>query len=461
MPVSEMNFPRGFTLGTATAAYQIEGAWRDDGKAPSIWDDFAHRPGAISNGDTGDVACDHYHRYKEDVAIMRNIGLDAYRFSISWPRVLPTGRGPVNEPGLDFYDRLVDELLASGIEPYITLYHWDLPLELERRGGWRSPDIRGLFAEYATIMAERLGDRVKNWITLNEPWMFVFIGHLLGMHAPGYKNPWKAMRVLHNALCSHGMAVQAIKAERPNSSVGITLSLSPVEPATNTDKDREAAHRADLFMNRLLLDPVFGRGYPTEIQRLLHLFFPKVKEADLALIATPIDFLGVNTYTREFIRYDWRIPFLHFWSSIADVPQSDFIRNGVQYTDMGYEVYPPSIYRVLTRIRDEYGNHPVIITENGSSFTDVMQNGAVNDPKRIAYLEGYLGEVLHAAADGCDVRGYFVWSLMDNMEWSFGNAKRHGLVYVDFITGQRTPKASALHYAEIIRNSRSSRKLIT
>ncbi|HDR15373.1 MAG TPA: glycosyl hydrolase family protein [Desulfobacteraceae bacterium] len=360
-----------------------------------------------------------------------------------------------------FYDRLVDELLASGIEPYVTLYHWDLPFELEKKDGWRATSIRGVFAEYASLMARRLGDRVRNWITLNDPWMFIFIGHLLGMHAPGYKNPWKAMRVLHNALCAHGMAVQAVRAERPDATVGITLSLSPIEPATDTEKDRKAARMADLFMNRMLLDPVFGRGYPMEMQKLLHLFFPKVTEDDLALIATPINFLGVNTYTREFIRYDWRVPFLHFWSSLADVPQSDFIRNGVQYTDMGYEVYPPSIYRVLTRIRDEYGNHPVIITENGSSFTDIVQNGVVDDPKRIAYLEGYLKEVLHAAADGCDVRGYFVWTLMDNMEWSFGNAKRHGLVYVNFANCQRIPKASAMRYAEIIRNSRSIRQPIT
>ncbi len=453
MMSAEYGFPRGFILGAATAAYQIEGGWREDGKGPSIWDDFAHRKGKIANNDTGDVASDHYHRWQEDVAIMREIGLDAYRFSISWPRVLPLGRGAVNAKGLGFYDRLVDELLASGIKPYVTLYHWDLPLELQKQGGWSSNDIRSRFAEYAALLASRLGDRVKNWITLNEPWMFVFIGHLLGMHAPGLKNPWKAMRVLHNALCSHGMAVQAIKAERPDSSVGITLSLSPLEPATDTDRDKEATHRADLFMNRLLLDPIFGRGYPEEIRRLLRLFFPKVTQEDLALIATPIDFLGVNTYTRDIIRYDWRVPFLHLWSSISDVPESDFIRNGVQYTTMGVEVYPPSIYQVLARIRDEYGNHPVVITENGSSFTDVVQNGKVDDPKRIAYLDGYLNEVLHAAADGCDVRGYFVWTLMDNMEWSFGCAKRHGLVYVDFKSGQRIPKASAARYAEIIRDS--------
>ena len=450
----KIRFPKEFIFGASTSAYQIEGAWNEDGKGESIWDRFVRKKGKIKNGDTGDIACDHYHRYKDDIKIMKEIGLEAYRFSINWPRIFPRGWGDINEKGIGFYDRLVDELLAASIEPLITIYHWDLPWAIQQEGGWYSPNIRNYFSDYSSLLVKRLGDRVKNWITLNEPWMFVFIGHLLGIHAPGLRNPWRSMKAFHNAMCAHGEAVKSMRSERGDIRIGITLSLSPLEPATESRRDKEATERADLFMNRLALDPIFGKGYPEKIQKLLKPFFPTILSDEMKLIAEPIDFLGVNTYTREFIRYNWKLPFLKFWSSVGDVPEKDYIENGIQYTDMGYEVYPKSLYQVLARIRDEYGNVPVIITENGSSFTDVVTGKSVHDPKRTAYLEGYIREVSRAISDGCDVRGYFVWSLFDNMEWSYGYGKRHGIVYVDFETQQRIIKDSGFRYGEIIRQIR-------
>ncbi len=447
-------FPKDFIFGTATSAYQVEGAWDADGKGESIWDRFTRKRGKVRDGTNGRMACDQYHRYAEDVEIMRRLGIGSYRFSVSWPRVLPSGTGKINHAGLDYYDRLVDTLKAASIEPFVTLYHWDLPAALQDLGGWTNPDIRSRFAEYASLMVRRLGDRVRFWTTMNEPWMFVFVGHLLGWHPPGSHNPWAAMRALHNALCAHGSALGAIRAENPDIRIGITLSLSPLESATKRPRDVKAAERADLFMNRLLLDPLFGRGYPEAIRKLLRFCFPHTSPEEMDLISTPIDFLGINNYTREIIRYAWWLPVLRYWSNLADVPERDYEKDGIVYTDMGYEFFPESIYRVLARMRDEYGNPPVFVTENGASFTDCVENGSVHDPKRTAFISSYISEVSRAYRDGCDVRGYFVWSLLDNFEWAYGYGKRHGIAHVDFADGRRIIKDSGYEYARIISGAR-------
>lgn len=450
-------FPSGFVFGAATAAYQIEGSPDADGKGPSIWDAFERKPGRMARGASGAVACDHYRRWAEDVGIMRRLGLDAYRFSVSWPRVFPEGKGRPNAAGLAFYDRLVDALLAGGIEPFVTLYHWDLPAALQERGGWADRDCASAFADYSAALAKALGDRVKSFITLNEPWMFSFVGNLLGWHAPGKRNPWTACRVLHGALLGHGLAARAIKAERPAASVGVSLSLSPIQPASGSERDRAAAARADAFMNRLLLEPLLKGAYPEDAWRMVRWFFPKILAGDLETIAAPLDFVGVNTYTRELARHDPKVPIFRFWTSVGDVPEADFVRDGVQYTDMGYEVYPRSLGLVLERLRDEYGNPPAYITENGASFADLRDGGRVHDPKRVAHLEAYLAEAASAIERGCDLRGYFYWSLLDNLEWSFGYGKRHGLVRVEFDTGERVVKDSGLRYAELIRDKNAQR----
>jgi beta-glucosidase len=442
-------FPASFVFGVSTSAFQIEGSSAADGKGPSIWDTFCKRRGAIQDGSTGDVACDHFRLWKQDVELMRFLGLDTYRFSIAWPRIQPTGEGAVNTTGLAFYDRLVDGLLGAGIAPFVTLYHWDLPQALQERGGWGSRETASRFADYAGIVARGLGDRVRHFITLNEPWMFTFVGHLMGWHPPGKHNPWLAMRVLHTCLLGHGMAVDAIKSERPEAEVGISLSLSPVEPATQADRDRLAAQRADLFMNRMLLDPLLRGRYPDEAS-FLRLFFPRFHDGDFEIINRHMDFLGVNTYTRERARYARNIPVLHFWTDAGDIPETDFVRDGAQYTDMGSEVYPPALRLVLKRIRDEYDNIPVYITENGASFADEVQGEQVHDPKRVAFLESYLDEAAKALDEGCALKGYSFWSLLDNMEWSFGYKKKLGLVHVDFATQKRTVKDSGFRYRQII-----------
>jgi beta-glucosidase len=443
-----------FLFGVGTAAYQVEGAWDEEGKGESIWDRFAHTPGKIARNENGDIACDHYHRYQEDIDIMHRIGVDAYRFSISWPRILPSGTGTVNQPGIDHYDRLVDALLEKSIEPFVTLYHWELPAALQDRGGWANQDSREWFLEYSNRVVRSLGDRVRYWTTLNEPWMFAFVGNLLGWHAPGKHNPWIAFRVLHNALCAHGLSVRMIRSEAPEAQVGLSLSLSPLRPASDSRQDRSAMETADLFMNRLLLDPLLADGYPEALRRKFWFCFPRTPEEDMEIIRTPVDFVGINSYTRETIRYDRWLPVLHFWSNVGDVPDTEFVQDGVQFTDMGYEVRPESLYSVLMRMKTDYGNPPVMITENGASFADRVTGTKVSDPLREAYISSYLTEALRARAEGVELRGYFLWTLLDNLEWAYGYTKRHGIVYVDFADGKRIVKDSATTYSRLIREAR-------
>lgn len=444
-------FPEGMLFGAATSAYQIEGHVGDDGRGASIWDVFAHKRGRIYNNENGDQACEHYTRFKNDVSIMSRIGLDAYRFSISWPRILPEGRGAVNRKGLDFYDRLVDELLIAGIRPFATLFHWDFPYQLYREnGGFEKRSTARYFADYAEIVADKLGDRVKDWITLNEPWVHSTLGYILGTHAPGKKTPIYWGRTVHNQLLAHAMAMERIKAASPASRVGITLNISPPHPAGNAAINKSVVGIADQFQNRVFLDPLFKGEYPEQLMRKLSLFWPDVSDEDMALISRPMNFLGINLYSRSRVFYAPWVPFLGAWLKQNRMPNKEYIKNGVRYTSMGWEVYPEALYETLINIRDNYGNVPVFVTENGAAYTDEPIDYRVHDDARVQFLYEYINQAARAAEEGCDLRGYFVWSLMDNFEWAEGYRKQFGIVHVDFETQRRTIKDSGYWYKDLI-----------
>jgi|CXWK01.1.fsa_nt_gi beta-glucosidase len=457
--MTQIELPPGFLFGAATSAYQIEGGWDADGKGLSIWDRFTHQKGHIHKGQNGDTAADTYRDFQTDIDIMREMGLDVYRFSVSWPRVMPEGRGRVNEKGLDYYERLVDALLAAGITPFPTLFHWDLPLALEEEnGGFAHRDTVARFADYAEVMARRLGDRVGHWITVNEPWVHSTFGYLLGSHAPGRRNPWAFLRTVHHQLLGHGLAMQRIKAQSPHAQVGISLNLTPIYPATTSVLDHHARDMADQMSNRLFLDPLFRGRYPDLLWSKVRLFHPRIQPGDMESIAQPLDFLGVNYYTRATVRYSRAIPYLHLWTH--DIPVmigSGEEKEGVEYTDMAWEVYPAGLFELLFRLRNEYGNPPVYVTENGAAFVDVVNaDGRVRDDDRRAYLAQHLAVTGAAAKVGVNVRGYFVWSLIDNFEWTYGYDKRFGIVRVDYDTQQRTIKDSGRWYADLIRTSRAT-----
>lgn len=431
-----LGFPENFLWGAATASYQIEGAWNEDGKGESIWDRFSHTPGKIINGDTGDVACDHYHRYPEDIALMRQIGLKAYRFSVSWPRVLPTGFGRVNPAGLDFYDRLVDALLAANIEPFITLYHWDLPQALYDKGGWINRDNLPYFADYTAVLVKRLGDRIRRWTTFNEPGVIAEAGYGNGEHAPGLKDDWRMSRqVVHNLMVAHGLAVQAIRATNPSLEVGIVLSQWNVEPASDDPADIFAADLSWNSRETAFLHPIFRGHYHPLMVDAFGDEFPEIKPGDMALISQKLDFLGINSYSRIVVNAQGKV------SPIQ----------GSEYTDMGWEVCAPAFRRMLNRINKDYNLPPIYITENGAAFPDVVTaDGKIHDERRLDYLRQHFTQVRLAMQDGVDVRGYFVWSLLDNFEWSLGNTKRFGLIRVDYDTLKRTIKDSGEWYARVI-----------
>jgi beta-glucosidase len=437
--------PTEFLWGAATAAYQIEGAVAEDGRAPSIWDTFSHTPGKTDGGDTGDTACDHYHRWPEDIGIMRELGLDAYRFSIAWPRVLPQGDGPVNAPGLAFYDRLVDGLLEAGITPYPTLYHWDLPQALQDRGGWPARETALRFGEYAAVVAEALGDRVTDWATLNEPLCSAWIGHLDGVMAPGLTDLTAAVRASYHLHLGHGLAVQAIRAANPRARVGIVNNLSPSEPATDRPEDHAAALRADGHVNRWWLDPIHGRGYPQDMLDLYGVDLP-VRAGDLETIAAPLDWLGVNYYFRDVVADH----------PTGGVPYTRQVPTpGAHLTAMGWEVHADGLEQLLMRLTEEYGARRLIVTENGSAYRDTVgPDGQVHDPERSAYLEEHLAACARAVRRGAPLAGYFAWSLLDNFEWAYGYDKRFGLVHVDYPTQKRTVKGSGRRYADIIAGHR-------
>lgn len=434
-------FPKNFLWGSATSAYQIEGSPLADGAGASIWHRFSHTPGLTQDGATGDVACDHYRRYGDDVALMRSLGMQAYRFSVAWARVLPEGVGRLNSAGLDFYERLVDALLENGIEPVPTLYHWDLPAALDDRGGWLNRDVASWFAEYASVMFRRLDGRVKKWATLNEPWVVTDGGYLHGALAPGHRNLFEAPIASHNLLRAHGAAVQAYRAEGRNQ-IGIVINVEPKHSATTEAADRAATARAEAYMNRQYLDPLFRGEYPSEMKEIFGEAWPDWPAADLALIRQPIDFLGVNYYTRGVTRYDQTA-----WPTFArGAPPA-----GAVTTETAWEIYPDGLTETLVWIKERYGDIPLYITENGAALVDPpLVDGRVRDAARVDYLKRHL-RAAHAAIEaGVDLRGYMVWSLFDNLEWSLGFSKRFGIVHVNLETQQRTPKDSARYYAEVI-----------
>jgi len=428
-------FPNNFLWGAATASYQIEGAWNEDGKGESIWDRFCHTPGKIEDNSTGDVACDHYHRYLDDIALMRRLGLKAYRFSTSWGRVLPGGRGPLNLRGLDFYDRLVDSLLAANIEPFLTLYHWDLPQVLQDEGGWENRNTCHAFADYAALMVKRFGDRVRYWTTFNEPSVVAFDGNLAGEHAPGIQDPRVAFQVVHHLLVAHGLAVQAIRAIDPKLQVGIVLNLWNSEPATDSPEDIAAAEAAWQKSDAIFPDAIFKAQYPPLVYEMVGENMPKIQDGDFALASQKLDYLGLNSYSRNLVSAN---------GNINPVP-------GSEYTEMGWEVCAPALRRLLVRINNDYRLPPIYITENGASFQDeVSPDGKVHDARRLDYLKQHFLQTRLAMQDGVDVRGYFVWSLLDNFEWGHGYTKRFGIVRVDYETQERIVKDSGEWYANVI-----------
>ncbi len=444
-------FPDGFAWGTATASYQIEGAVDEDGRSPSIWDTFSHTPGKVQGGDTGDVADDHYRRYEEDVALMADLGVGWYRFSLAWPRLQPDGRGALNEAGVDFYSRLIDALLAKGIQPWVTLYHWDLPQVVQDNGGWPERDTAQRFAEYAAAVYDRLHDRVRHWTTLNEPWVSAFIGHATGRHAPGIQDPEAALRAAHHLLLGHGLAIDAMRAQGDGESIfGITLNVSPTDAASDDPADVDAARRADGLTNRIFLDPLLRGGYPEDVLEAVRGVTDggHIRDGDAERIHVPLDFLGINYYYRTVVRAgtgEEPTP----WVGNGDIER---VSRGLPQTEMGWEIDPDGLYDFLTRVARDYPGVPLYVTENGAAFADEKSaDGAVHDPARIEYLDAHFGAAHRAIADGVDLRGYFVWSLMDNFEWSFGYSKRFGLIYVDYETLERTPKDSARWFAQVTR----------
>jgi beta-glucosidase len=442
--MSLLEFPKGFIWGAATAAYQIEGAWNEDGKGESVWDRFTHSPYKIYNGDTGDVACNHYHHMPQDVALMKELGLQTYRFSISWPRVLPAGRGPVNPKGLDFYDRLVDTLLAAGIVPNATLNHWDFPQALQEQGGWPNRDSAAWFADYARVMFDRLGDRVPLWATHNEPWVIAYMGHAFGDFAPGLADYSKAFQTAHHLLLAHGKAVQAFRAGGYNGEIGIVLDLQHGQPATPSEADRAACQRRYEMAHAIFLDPLFKGQYPPTLLEWIGSHAPRIESGDLEQINQPIDFLGVNYYMTMAIGFSHRGGLFKYDSNFISAPNWG-------ETSMGWGINPPGLMASLVNLKENYGNPKVFITENGCAQPDVPDDtGFVADAGRINYLRAHLAVAHEAIQAGVNLQGYYVWSLMDNFEWAHGLSERFGLVRVDYPTGKRIPKQSARWYSRVI-----------
>lgn len=456
-PATEgLRFPPGFVWGVATAAYQIEGSWDADGRGRSIWDTFSHTPGAVTGGDTGDVACDHYRRYPQDVALLHELGIPAYRFSIAWPRVQPGGHGPANPAGLDFYDRLVDELLRYGIAPMATLYHWDLPQELQDAGGWAERDTAYRFADYAEIVAGRLGDRVRRWTTLNEPWCSAYLGYAKGEHAPGIRDPRQAVRAVHHLLLGHGLAVPRLRAALPaDGEVSIVLNPAAVRAATDGEADRAAAAAVDGIANRIFLDPLFRGRYPEDVVAAVRAAgicdWEHVQPGDLEIINTRLDTIGVNYYSPMVIEAGTPPPEqAEGLLAFPACPGARFVNLPGPRTGQDWPVDASAFVPLLERIGRDAGI-PLLVTENGAAYPDHLGPDGVADVDRIAYLREHVAAIHEAIGRGIDVRGYFLWSFLDNFEWAWGYAQRFGLVYVDYPTQARVPKDSAVWYRDVIR----------
>ncbi|KXB01106.1 beta-glucosidase [candidate division MSBL1 archaeon SCGC-AAA259O05] len=435
----ETGFPEKFTWGVSAAAYQVEGAWNEDGKGESIWDRFVHNPGNIKNGETADIACDHYHKYKEDIALMKDLGVDAYRFSVSWPRVLPKGKGDINDEGLNFYKNLTEKLLNAQIEPWICIYHWNLPQSLQDEGGWANPNIVEDFANYAKILGRELGENVENWVILNEPWVVANLGYLQGEHAPGIQDHQKFLRASHNLQLAQGKAIRTLRDIDKDFQIGTILNLSPIHPSSDEDKDKKAAERMDQYLNRWYLDPLFKGEYP-----------PLAKKAginpdpgDLDTIQQSIDFLGVNHYSRQRVAHNPK-------KSL----QLEEVQKTSNKTEMGWEIYPDGLRELLVRLKKDYDDPTLYVTENGAAFDDkIIKDGKVQDNDRIRFLRDYIMAARRAIDEGANLQGYFVWTLMDNFEWAHGYDKRFGLIHVNFNTQERTPKKSFYWYQKVIGNN--------
>lgn len=442
--VERSDFPNDFRWGCSTSAYQVEGAVDVDGRAASIWDTFCQKPGAIRDGSSGAVACDHYNRWAQDLDLASGLGLNSYRFSIAWPRIFPAGSGKMpNAKGLDFYSRLVDGLLSRGIEPWPTLYHWDLPQALQTRGGWKNRDTVEAFADFAHAVSHRLGDRVKHWITHNEPWCTAFLGHYEGVHAPGEKSLGAALQVCHHVLLSHGKAIPAVRSNVSGAQVGIALSLHPLNAASSRQQDIDATTRHDGLRNRWFLDPLYGRGYPAETWELFGKDVPVVQEGDLAAIATSTDFLGVNYYFPETVEH-----------ALGAGPLSTRVveLDNIERTDFGWEISPEGMVTLLRRIAKDYGPSQIYITENGSTYEDIVTpSGRVEDLQRRSYLIRHLSALKQAIASGVPICGYFAWSLLDNFEWAEGYTRRFGLAHVDYPTQRRKLKLSGEWYRTFLK----------
>ena len=440
-PSSSLNFPPDFIWGAATSAYQIEGAASEGGRGPSIWDTYGRTPGAILGGETGDVACDHYHRWEEDLDLMAGLHLNAYRFSVAWPRVMPAGRGAVNAAGLDFYDRLVDGALSRGLSPHVTLYHWDLPQALQDRGGWANPDIPHWFADYTLAVYDRLGDRVASYATFNEPWCTAELGYHVGRHAPGIRDLKTSLLASYHIHLSHGQAIRALRERNTRAALGIVLNLYPVDAAT--EADREEAALVDEKINGWYLDPVFRGRFPERAWASYGDAVPEIDPAALREACQPLDFLGVNYYFRQ-------------WVSGGEVSRGGPPGQATERTAMGWEVYPEGLHRLLLDLHREYPAPTYLITENGAAFDDVFTGGRVHDENRIRFMQSHVEAMQRARADGVPVSGYFAWSLLDNFEWAFGYSKRFGIVHVDYETQARTLKDSARWYADFVQGQRAA-----
>jgi beta-glucosidase len=441
--INRNDFPKNFVWGAATSSFQIEGATTADGRGPSIWDTFCATSGKTRNGDTGEPGCDHYNRFKTDLDLMKDLNLEAYRFSTAWSRVLPTGRGKINEKGLGFYERLVDGLLERDITPWLTLYHWDLPQALEDLGGWSARDTVYAFEEYAHVMSERLGDRVKHWITHNEPWCTAYLGYQTGYFAPGVQDPKRAIQASHHLLLSHGLSVPIIRANAQDAKVGITLNLWPIHAASDSSEDLAAVKRLDGLSNRWYLDPLYGRGYPQDILEIYGELAPETQTGDLAKIAVQTDFIGVNYYIRHLVKH----------SDNAAQGNLEFVKSDLERTDFDWEIYPDGLRELAVRLGSDYQAKEIYITESGACYDDTMIDGQVNDEKRRKYLELHLEAARDAVQEGAPLMGYFAWSLMDNFEWAEGYARRFGIVHVDFETQVRTIKSSGRFYQNFLKGS--------
>lgn len=439
--MNNYNFPKEFLWGAATASYQVEGAFNRDGKGLSIWDTFSHEAGNIINNDTGDDACNHYDMFKNDVKLLSDFGVKAYRFSISWPRIFPMGNGKPNIAGMNFYIKLVDELLKYNIKPVVTLYHWDLPQSLQDKGGWANRNIVEDYKSYCNYVFETLGNKVHQWITFNEPFIFTFLGNYFGEHAPGIKDLETSLRIGHNVLLAHGEVVRLYRSKNLKGEIGIAYNVSTKYSATENHQDLEACQRAHDFDNGWFMDPIFKGKYPKELSvwlKNMKMDMPWVRDNDMESICEPIDFVGINYYTRQVVAYE------------EDGFGYKNIRQEGKYTDMDWEIYPRGLYDILARIKKDYGDIEIYITENGAAFEDIVDNGEIHDNDRLDYLKGHFKEACNAINDGINLKGYFVWSFMDNFEWAFGYSKRFGLVHVNYETFERTVKDSGKWYKKVI-----------